>query len=276
MAKKIIKIKKQQITKNKSNQIIIPRKSKIPKIIIENQKPQTNWLLKITKTLGNILLWSLPLLLIGGGLYWTLFKFFPDIFHQINAFTSNVALKTKTLYDKATQPILNIIKYIYPKITGNPLSPKAKLVSYLATTLSVIGICLGIGKIGNWLKKGKKITLKKGTKTMIKKTKKGTKAIVQKQATSRIANVGGKILKISSKVLGLISLAATAYELYQFYQTDVKSPNPPQQLTNKMENPSIPNLTQYQESTVTNNNEDKEEITLPAKASNEGISDNTP
>ncbi|XKW59291.1 hypothetical protein ACGRT8_01325 [Candidatus Phytoplasma australasiaticum] len=269
MAKKIIK----QITKNKSNPIIIPRKSKIPKIIIENQKPQTNWLLKITKTLGNILLWSLPLLLIGGGIYWTLFKFFPDLFHQINAFTGNVALKTKTLYDKTTQPIRNVIEYIYHKLTGNDKNPNhtlpspTKLGCYLTTTLSVIGICLGIGKVGNWLKSGKKTTIKKGTK-----------AIIQKQTTSRIANIGGKILKISSKVLGLISLAATTYELYQFYQEETKSPNPPQQLTNKMKNPPIPTITQYQEATLTNNNEDnnnedKEEITPPEKTSNEGISD---
>ncbi|MDV3138433.1 MAG: hypothetical protein Q8732_01270 [Candidatus Phytoplasma australasiaticum] len=259
MAKKIIK----QITKNKSNPIIIPRKSKIPKIIIENRKPQTNWLLKITKTLGNILLWSLPLLLIGGGIYWTLFKFFPDLFHQINAFTGNVALKTKTLYDKVTQPFRNTMAHIYHKITGNSPSSTTKLGDYLATTLSVIGICLGIGKMGNWLKKGKKPAIKKGTK-----------AIIRKQATSRIANIGGKILKISSKVLGLISLTATAYELYQFYQEETKTPNPPQQLTNKMENPSIPTMTQYHESTLTNNNEDKEEITPKETAINERITGN--
>ncbi|MDV3201455.1 MAG: hypothetical protein Q8872_01085 [Candidatus Phytoplasma australasiaticum] len=260
MAKKIIKIKKKQITKNKSNQIIIPRKSKIPKIIIENQKPQTNWLLKITKTLGNILLWSLPLLLIGGGIYWTLFKFFPDIFHQINAFTGNVALKTKTFYDKATQPIRNVIEFIYPKITGNSLSPKAKLVGYLTTTLSVIGICLGLGKIGNRFISGKQTTIPKRTK-----------AIIQKQTTSRIANVGGKILKISSKVLGLISLTATTYELYQFYREETKNPNPTQQLTNKMENPSIPTMTPYPESFLTNNNE---ETTPPKTAKNESVIDN--
>ncbi|WAN63199.1 hypothetical protein RS022_02380 [Candidatus Phytoplasma rubi] len=55
-------------------------------------------------------------------------------------------------------------------------------------------------------------------------------------------NVVGKILKIGSKDLFWVSLASTAYELYQFYQEETKIPNPPQQLTHKMENPPTPIL----------------------------------
>ncbi|QKX95229.1 hypothetical protein [Candidatus Phytoplasma asteris] len=246
MSKKIIETKKNQSknnnktnknTKNqsknnKSNKIIIKRKTQTPSIIIETQTKKENWLFKIVKTFFKILIWCIPLLLIGGAIYWTLFKFFPEVLNQINTFTSNTATKTKALYDKATQPIRKVIEYIYNKVTGNDKdpnrtpSPQNKLGYYLATTLTVIGICFGIGKIGNWLKSGKKKTIKKGTK-----------AIIQKKATSKIANVGGKILKIGSKALFWVSLASTAYELYQFYQEETKIPNPPQQLTHKMENP---------------------------------------
>ncbi|QKX95169.1 MAG: hypothetical protein RP166_2090 [Rapeseed phyllody phytoplasma] len=235
MAKKIIETKKNQSKNNESNKNIIKRKTPTPKIIIETQAKKENWFLKIIKTFFNILKWFIPLLLIGGAIYWTLFKFFPEVLNQINAFTSNAVAKTKALYDKATQPIRQVIEYIYNKITGNDKNPnhtpssKNKLGYYLATTLSVIGVCLGIGKIGNWLKKGKKKTIKKGTK-----------AIIQKKATSKIANVGGKILKIGSKILFWVSLASTAYELYQFYHEETKIPNPPQQLTHKMENPPTP------------------------------------
>ncbi|WAN63357.1 hypothetical protein RS022_04570 [Candidatus Phytoplasma rubi] len=95
-----------------------------------------------------------------------------------------------------------------------------------------------------------------------------------KKATSKIANLGGKIIKIGSKALFWISLASTAYELYQFYQEETKIPNPPQQLTHKMENPPTPilqappiqqsfnpTIIQNEESTLTNNNEVKEEKT---------------
>ncbi|GAK74075.1 MAG: hypothetical protein QS2022_1340 [Candidatus Phytoplasma asteris] len=254
---------------NKSNKIIIKRKTQFPKIIIETQTQKENWLFKIIKTFFNILIWYIPLLLIGGAIYWTLFKFFPEVSNQINTFTANAAAKTKVFYDKATQPIRQVIEYIYNKLTGNDKdpnhipSPQNKLGYYLATTLSVIGICLGFGKIGNWLKNGKKKTIKKRTKT-----------IIQKKATSKIANVGGKILKIGSKVLFWVSLASTAYELYQFYQEETKTPNPPQQLTHKMENPSTPilqastiqqsfnpTIIENEESTLTNNNEVKEETT---------------
>ncbi|MDC9032289.1 hypothetical protein [Columbia Basin potato purple top phytoplasma] len=278
MSKKIIETKKNhsknnkkthQSKKNKSNKIIIKRKTPTPKIIIETQAKKENWFLKIIKTFFNILKWSIPLLLIGGAIYWTLFKFFPEVLNQINTFTANAATKTKALYDKATQPIRQVIEYIYNKVTGNDKdpnhtpSPKNKLGYYLATTLSVIGICLGIGKVGHWLKSGKKKTIKKGTKS-----------IIQKKATSKIANLGGKILKIGSKALFWVSLASTAYELYQFYQEETKIPNPPQQLTHKMENPPTPilqtpsiqqsfNLTviKNEESTLNNNNEDKTVIT---------------
>ncbi|WAN63430.1 hypothetical protein RS022_05720 [Candidatus Phytoplasma rubi] len=177
--------------------------------------------------------------------------------------------KTKMLYDKATQPIRNVIEYIYNKVTGNDKdpnhtpSPQNKLGYYLTTTLSVIGICFGIGKISHWLKGVTKKTIKKGTK-----------AIIQKKATSKIANVGGKILKIGSKALFWVSLASTAYELYQFYHEETKIPNPPQQLTHKMENPQPPilqappiqqsfnqTIIQNEESSLTNNNEVKEETT---------------
>lgn len=226
-------------------------------------------MLKIIKTFFNIFKWFIPLLLIGGAFYWTLFKFFPEVLNQINTFTGDAAAKTKALYDKATQPIRKVIEYIYNKVTGNDKdpnhtpSPQNKLGYYLATTLSVIGICFGIGKVGNWLKGGKKKTIKKGTKT-----------IIQKKATSKIANVGGKILKIGSKALFWVSLASTAYELYQFYHEETKIPNPPQQLTHKMENPPTsilqaptiqqsfnPTIIQNEESTLTNNNEVKEETT---------------
>lgn len=52
-----------------------------------------------------------------------------------------------------------------------------------------------------------------------------------------MANLGGKALRIGSKALFWVSLASTAYELYQFFQEETKIPNPPQQLTHKMENP---------------------------------------
>ncbi|QKX95521.1 hypothetical protein [Candidatus Phytoplasma asteris] len=232
MSKKTNKNSKNQSKNNKSNEIIIKRKNPTPKIIIETQTKKENWLFKIIKTFFNIFKWCIPLLLIGGAFYWTLFKFFPEVLNQINAFTNNTAAKIKILYDKATQPIRTFVEYIYNKLTGNDKdpnhnpSPQNKLSYYLATTLSVIGICFGIGKIGNWLKGGTKKTIKKGTKT-----------IIQKKATSKIANVGGKILKIGSKALFWVSLASTAYELYQFYQEETKIPNPPQQLTHKMENP---------------------------------------
>ncbi|MFB0638507.1 MAG: hypothetical protein AB2N28_2330 [Candidatus Phytoplasma solani] len=205
------------------------------KIIVETQQKQDNWFVKIIKILGKAIIVLLPILLIGGGIYWVLFKFFPEIFTQINAFTGDAAAKTKSLYDKATQPIYNFIKHIHNKITGNDKdpnhtpSPQNKLGYYLATTLSVIGICLGIGKIGNWLKGGAKKAIRKGTKKTI-----------QKKATSKIANVGSKICKIGGKVLFWVSLALTAYELYQFYQEETQNPNPPQQLTHKMENPPTP------------------------------------
>lgn len=269
MAKKTNKNTKNQSKNNKSNEIIIKRKNSTPKIIIETQTKKENWLLKIIKTFFNIFKWCIPLLLIGGAFYWTLFKFFPEVLNQINAFTGDVATKTKVLYDKTTQPIRKVIEYIYNKVTGNDKdsnhtpSPKEKLGYYLTTTLSVIGICFGIGKVGNWLKSGKKKTIKKGTKT-----------IIQKKATSKIANVGGKILKIGSKVLFWVSLASTAYELYQFYHEETKTPNPPQKLTHKMENPQPPilqapsiqqsfnpTIIENEESTLTNNNEVKEETT---------------
>ncbi|WAN63099.1 hypothetical protein RS022_00940 [Candidatus Phytoplasma rubi] len=267
MAKKTNKNTKNQSKNNKSNEIIIKRKTQTPKIIIETQTKKEKWFLKIIKTFFNILVWCIPLLLISGAIYWTLFKFFPEALNQITAFTSNAAVKTKVLYDKATQPIRQVIEYIYNKITGNDKdpnhtpSPQNKLGYYLATTLSVIGICLGIGKVGHWLKSGKKKTIKKGTK-----------AIIQKKATSKIANVGGKILKICSKALFWVSLVSTAYELYQFYHEETKIPNPPQQLTHKMENPPTPilqtpsiqqsfnpTIIENEESTLTNNNEDKTE-----------------
>ncbi|PQP78950.1 hypothetical protein C6B37_02845, partial [Candidatus Phytoplasma phoenicium] len=133
MAKKIIETKKNQSknnnktnknTKNqsknnKSNEIIIKRKTPAPKIIIETQTNKENWLLKIIKTFFKILIWCIPLLLIGGAIYWTLFKFFPEVLNQINTFTGDSAAKTKALYDKATQPIRQVIEYIYNKITGN-------------------------------------------------------------------------------------------------------------------------------------------------------------
>ncbi|QKX95215.1 hypothetical protein [Candidatus Phytoplasma asteris] len=251
MSKKIIETKKNQSknnnktnknTKNqsknnKSNKIIIKRKTPTPKIIIETQAKKENWFLKIIKTFFNILKWSIPLLLIGGAIYWTLFKFFPEVLNQINTFTGDAAAKTKTLYDKATQPIRQVIEYIYNKITGNDKdpnhtpSPQNKLGYYLATTLSVIGICFGIGKVGHWLKSGKKKTIKKGTTKAIKKT-----------SPSKLANLGGKALRIGSKALFWVSLASTAYELYQFYHEETKTPNPPQQLTHKMENPQPPIL----------------------------------
>nr|BDU62109.1 hypothetical protein [Candidatus Phytoplasma phoenicium] len=237
MAKKTNKNTKNQSKNNKSNEIIIKRKTPAPKIIIETQTKKENWLFKIIKTFFNILIWCIPLLLIGGAIYWTLFKFFPEVLNQINTFTGDAVAKTKVLYDKATQPIRKVIEYIYNKVTGNDKdpnhtpSPQNKLGYYLATTLSVIGICFGIGKVGNWLKSGKQKIIKKGTK-----------AIIQKKATSKIANVGGKILKIGSKALFWVSLASTAYELYQFYQEETKIANPPQQLTHKMENPPTPIL----------------------------------
>ncbi|TKA87886.1 MAG: hypothetical protein QS2022_4310 [Candidatus Phytoplasma asteris] len=208
MAKKTNKNTKNQSKNNKSNEIIIKRKTLTPKIIIETQTKKEKWFLKIIKTFFNILIWFIPLLLIGGAFYWTLFKFFPEVLNQINTFTGDAAAKTKALYDKATQPIRQVIEYIYNKLTGKNKdpnhipSPQNKLGYYLATTLSVVGICLGFGKIGNWLKNGKKKTIKKGTKT-----------IIQKKATSKIANIGGKILKIGSKALFWVSLASTAYEI---------------------------------------------------------------
>ncbi|TKA88179.1 MAG: hypothetical protein QS2022_1590 [Candidatus Phytoplasma asteris] len=235
MAKQTNKNTKNQSKNNKSNKIIIKRKNPTPKIIIETQTKKENWWLKITKAFFKILIWCIPLLLIGGAIYWTLFKFFPEVLNQITAFTGNAVAKTKLLYDKATQPIRKVIEYIYNKVTGNDKDPnhtlslKEKIGYYLTTTLSVVGICFGLGKISNWLKSGKKKTIKKSTK-----------AIIQKKATSKIANVSGKILKIGSKALFWISLASTAYELYQFYQEETKIPNPPQQLTNKMENPPTP------------------------------------
>ncbi|BAD04737.1 hypothetical protein PAM_652 [Onion yellows phytoplasma OY-M] len=269
MSKKTNKNSKNQSKNNKSNEIIIKRKNPTPKIIIETQTKKENWLFKIIKTFFNIFKWFIPLLLIGGGFYWTLFKFFPEVLNQINAFTSNAVTKTKILYDKATQPIRKVIEYIYNKLTGNDKdpnhvpSPQNKLGYYLATTLSVIGICLGIGKIGNWLKSRKKKTIKKGTTKAIKKT-----------APSKLANLGGKALRIGSKALFLVSLASTAYELYQFYREENKTPNPPQQLTNKIENPSTPisqtpsiqqsfnpTIIENEESNITNNNEDKTETT---------------
>ncbi|WP_268850227.1 hypothetical protein [Candidatus Phytoplasma rubi] len=226
-----------QSKNNKSNKIIIRKQTQTPKIIIETQTKKEKWCLKIIKTFFKIIIWCILLLLIGEAIYWTLFKFFPEVLNQINAFTSNVAAKTKILYDKTTQPIRQVIEYIYNKVTGNDKdpnhtpSPQNKLGYYLATTLSVIGICFGIGKISHWLKGGTKKTIKKGTK-----------AIIQKKATSKIVNVVGKILKIGSKDLFWVSLASTAYELYQFYQEETKIPNPPQQLTHKMENPPTPIL----------------------------------
>ncbi|BAD04131.1 MAG: hypothetical protein QS2022_0700 [Candidatus Phytoplasma asteris] len=269
MAKKTNKNTKNQSKNNKSNEIIIKRKTLTPKIIIETQTKKEKWFLKIIKTFFNILIWFIPLLLIGGAFYWTLFKFFPEVLNQINTFTGDAAAKTKALYDKATQPIRQVIEYIYNKLTGKNKdpnhipSPQNKLGYYLATTLSVVGICLGFGKIGNWLKNGKKKTIKKGTKT-----------IIQKKATSKIANIGGKILKIGSKALFWVSLASTAYEIYQFYHEETKTPNPPQQLTHKMENPPTPilqtpsipqsfnpTIIENEESTLTNNNEVKEKTT---------------
>ncbi|GAK74301.1 hypothetical protein ['Chrysanthemum coronarium' phytoplasma] len=235
MAKQTNKNTKNQSKNNKSNKIIIKRKNPTPKIIIETQTKKENWWLKIAKAFFKILIWCIPLLLIGGAIYWTLFKFFPEVLNQITAFTGNAVAKTKVLYDKATQPIRKVIEYIYNKVTGNDKDPnhtlslKEKIGYYLTTTLSVVGICFGLVKISNWLKSGKKKTIKKSTK-----------AIIQKKATSKIANVSGKILKIGSKALFWISLASTAYELYQFYQEETKIPNPPQQLTNKMENPPTP------------------------------------
>ncbi|MEZ0180195.1 hypothetical protein ['Camptotheca acuminata' phytoplasma] len=279
MSKKIIETKNNKSKKNKkshqtknnkSNEIIIKRKNPTPKIIIETQTKKENWFLKIIKIFFHILIWCIPLLLIGGGIYWTLFKFFPEVFKQINAFTETATIKTKVLYDKATQPIRTFIEYIYCKLTGNNQnsthnpSPQNKLGYYLETTLSVIGICLGIGKVGNWLKSGTQKTIIKGTKT-----------IIQKKATSKIANVAGKMLKIGGKVLFWVSLASTAFELYQFYQEETKTPNPPQQLTHQIKNPSItniqtpsvqqtfnPTIIENEESTLTNNNDEvKEEPT---------------
>ncbi|WP_041624737.1 hypothetical protein [Candidatus Phytoplasma asteris] len=251
-------------TKKSTGKIIITKRKPItepPKIIIETQTKKENWFLKTLKSIINKILFLLPFILIGGAIYWTLFKFFPEVLNQINAFTSDAPAKTKSLYDKATQPIRNFIEYIYHKLTGNDKDPnhnpssQNKLGCYLATTLSVIGICLGIGKVGHWLKSGKTKTIKKGTKT-----------IIQKKATSKIANVGGKILKIGSKALFWVSLVSTAYELYQFYHEETKIPNPPQQLTNKIENPPTPilqtqntTIIEDEESTLTNNNEVKEE-----------------
>ncbi|ABC65463.1 conserved hypothetical protein [Aster yellows witches'-broom phytoplasma AYWB] len=65
----------------------------------------------------------LPFILIGGAIYWTLFKFFPEVLDQINAFTSDAVTKTKSLYDKTTQPIRKVIEYIYYKLTGNDKDP---------------------------------------------------------------------------------------------------------------------------------------------------------
>lgn len=176
MAKKTNKNTKNQSKNNKSNKIIIKRKTPTPKIIIETQTKKENWFFKIIKTFFNILIWCIPLLLIGGAIYWTLFKFFPEVLNQINVFTGDAAAKTKVFYDKAIQPIRTFVEYIYNKLTGNDKdpnhtpSPQNKLGYYLATTLNVIGICLGIGKVGNWLKGGKKKTIKKGTTKAIKKT----------------------------------------------------------------------------------------------------------
>ncbi|MDO8057543.1 hypothetical protein [Candidatus Phytoplasma gossypii] len=269
MAKKIIVTKKKQSQNNKktnkntknnnSTKIIIKRKTPTPKIIIETQTNKENWLFNIIKNFSKILIWSIPFFLIGGGIYWTLFKFFPNFYHQINAFTGDVAIKTKSFYDKTTQPIRQVIENVCNKITGNekdPLSPKAKLSCYLTTTLSVIGICLGIGKMGNWLKKGKKPPIKQGMKT-----------IIQKRATS----LSGKILKIGSKVLGLVSLVATTYELYQFYREETKIPHPPQPLTQQIKNPltlNLPTNMKDGETTITNHDEVKETIT-PAEKTQE-------
>lgn len=269
MAKKIIETKKNQTKNNKSAKTIIKRKNPTPKIIIETQTKKENWFLKIIKIFFHILIWCIPLLLIGGGIYWTLFKFFPEVFNQINAFAETATTKTKVLYDKATQPIRQVIEYIYNKVTGKNKdpnhipSPQNKLGYYLATTLSVIGICLGIGKVGNWLKSGTQKTIIKGTKNLI-----------QKKATSKIANVAGKMLKIGGKVLFWVSLASTAYELYQFYHEETKTSNPPQQLTHQIEKPSItniqtpsiqqtqkPTITKNEEPNITNNNESKAEPT---------------
>ncbi|MDO8054927.1 hypothetical protein OC691_00860 ['Cleome sp.' phytoplasma] len=275
MAKKIIETKKNQsqnnnktnknTKNNKSTKIIIKRKTPTPKIIIETQTNKENWLLKIIKNSFNILIWSIPFFLIGGGIYWILFKFFPDLYHQINAFTGDVAIKTKSFYDKTTQPIRQVVENVYNKITGNdknPLSPKAKLSCYLTTTLSVIGICLGIGKIGNWLKKGKKPPIKQGTK-----------ALLQKRANS----LSGKILKIGSKVLGLVSLVATTYELYQFYREETKIPHPPQPLTQQIKNPltlNLPTNMKDEKTTITNHDEVKETITPAEKTQEESETGN--
>ncbi|MDO8059408.1 hypothetical protein OC683_02215 ['Crotalaria aegyptiaca' phytoplasma] len=270
MAIKIIETKKNQSqnnkktnknTKNKkSNQIIIQRKTSTPKIIIETPTKKEYWLFNIIKNFSKILIWGIPFFLIGGGIYWSLFKFFPDFYHQIHALTGDVAIKTKSLYDKTTQPLRQVIENVYNKITGNdkdPLSPPAKLGCYLTTTLSVIGICLGVGKMGNWFKKGKKPALKKGTK-----------AIIPQRATS----FSGKILKISSKVLGLVSLAATTYELYQFYREETQIPNPPQPLTQQIKNPPTLDLP-TEKTKITNPDEAKEtkitnhdEVTTPKES----------
>ncbi|PEH36349.1 hypothetical protein BBA70_01090 [New Jersey aster yellows phytoplasma] len=257
-----------KITKKSTGKIIITKRkptTEHPKIVIETQTKKENWFLKILKSIFNIILILLPFILIGGAIYWTLFKFFPEVLNQINDFTNNAATKIKSLYDKTTQPIRNFIEYIYRKLTGNDKdpnhipSPQTKLGYYLATTLSVIGICLGLGKIGNWFKSGKTKTIKKGTKT-----------IVQKKATSKVANFGGKLLRFGSKAIFFVSLASTAYELYQFYQSETKNPHPPQPLTNKIENPQAPilqapsiqqtpspTIIENEESTLTNNNENK-------------------
>ncbi|ABC65393.1 conserved hypothetical protein [Aster yellows witches'-broom phytoplasma AYWB] len=229
------------------------------KIIVSTQQKQDNWFVKIIKPLKTTILILLPLTLIVGGIYWVLFKFFPEIFSQINDFTINAATKTKSLYDKITQPIRDFIEYIHNKATGNNQNPNQtpsrqnKLGYYLATTLSIIGICLGIGKIGNWLKGGTK-----------KAIRKGTKKIIQKKATSKIANVGSKICKIGGKILFWVSIASTAYELYQFYQEGTRNPNPPQQLENKNKNPNT-HTHRHEEANQTTKDEPQERETQKKK-----------
>ncbi|WP_373402808.1 hypothetical protein [Candidatus Phytoplasma solani] len=78
------------------------------KIIVETQQKQDNWFVKILKSLGNTILFLLPILLIGGGICWVLFKFFPELASKFGGAFKNLKDACHNINDKTAEALEKI------------------------------------------------------------------------------------------------------------------------------------------------------------------------
>lgn len=140
-----IKQKNKSVTKKTSPKIIITKKKKSTfhqpsKIIIETPQTKTeNWFFKIIKTFMNIIFILLPLILIGGGIWLVIDKFFPGLTSLIGGFFEKTQNLCLDLHNKTKNSLENLgVKPQYSSILATGLW------TFLGTLTGISCCCIPI------------------------------------------------------------------------------------------------------------------------------------